>query len=117
MTLTDAQGDSDYAAARNTVKVDVAAGLAGGYSVFASSGTATSIRLDQSELLVAAYGSSSDKNKRLKVFPNYLNPVNALASVVSTTAHKRMRQQFLERSLQSAIFPRECNACTAGTNI
>ena len=116
-TLTDAQGDSDYAAASNAVKADVAAGLAGGYTVFSSSGTATGSRLAQYELLAVAYGSSSDGNKRLKFFPNYLNPVNVLASVVFTTACKRMKHQFLERSLQSASFPRECNACPAGTNL
>ena len=117
VTLTDVQGDSDYAAASNAVKAAVEAGLAGGYTAFASSGTATGSRLAQSELLAVAYGSSSDANKSVKFFPNYLNPVNVLASVVFTTARRRMQQQFLERSLQSASFPRECNACPAGTNL
>ena len=94
MNLTDVQGDSDYAAASNAVKAAVAAGLAGGYIVFASSVTAMESWLAQSELPTVAYGSSSDGNKSLKFFPNYLNPVDVLASVVFTTARRRMQQQF-----------------------
>ena len=117
VTLTDAQGDSNYAVASNAVKAAVADGLAGGYTLFASSGTATSISPAQSEILAVTYGSSSDGNKRLKLFPNYLNPVNALASFVFTTSRRRMQQHFLERSLQSASFPIECNACPSGTDL
>ena len=105
MTLTHSQGDSDYAAASNAVKVAFAAVLAGGYTTFASSGTVMGSRLAQSELLEVTYVSSSDGNKRLKFSPNHLNPLNVLASVVFTTARRRMQQQFLERSLQSARFP------------
>ena len=45
VTLTDAQGDSDYSAASNEFKEAVAAVQAEGYTVFASSGTMTDSRL------------------------------------------------------------------------
>ena len=57
VTLFYVQSDSDYAVASNAVKAAVADGLAGGYTVFSSSGTATSISSSQSELLAVAYVS------------------------------------------------------------